>query len=86
MELLRYVLNCLPFKTYLSTLSCGQDRKSRNLLPWDAISVTQHVSENKRFAQNCCGRIFSQYREPRNIIPYFKDTILVLFEKIHETS
>ena len=58
-----------PFKTHLSTLSRGQDRKSRSLLPWDAIAVTQHVSENKRFAQNCCGRIFSQYRDPLNIIP-----------------
>ena len=57
-----------PFKTYLSALRCGQDRKGRNLLPWDAIAVTQHMSENKRFAQNCWGRIFSQYREPINII------------------
>ena len=85
MELLRYVYNFCPFKTYLFTLSCGQDKKSRNLLRWDAIAVTQHMSENKRFAQNCCGRIFSQYREPLNIIPLFKDAILVLFEKIHET-
>ena len=58
-----------PFKTDLSTLSCGQDRKSRNLLPWDAIAVTQHGLENKRFAQNCCGRIFSQYRDALNIFP-----------------
>ena len=50
-----------PFKTYLSTLSCGQERKSRNLLRWDAIAVTQHVSENKRFAQICCGRGVKQF-------------------------